>query len=186
METTDTGRLGERMAMAARAIRRFATWGAGAALVIGIVAFLSLAPWLPGLGIVGWVVGAACAVVLLGAPLRVIWHGRKIGSAYGDRARIDALFAEIPGVVDDLARRLEDAVRPQGKGLRRLVSSWRSMLAVRRLVQESPAREQADLLIDPLRPEALGLTTTALWVTLVVLVAGLPTALSSLLALALG
>ena len=77
-------------------------------------------------------------------------------------------------------------MRPQGKGLRRLLSSWRSMLAVRRLVQESPAREQADLLIDPLRPEALGLTTTALWVMLVVLVAGLPTALSSLLALAPG
>ncbi|HEX5947736.1 MAG TPA: hypothetical protein VFY82_15735, partial [Acidimicrobiales bacterium] len=126
METTDTGRLVDRMAMAARAIQRFATWGAGAALVIGVVAFLSLVPWLPGLGVAGWVVSAVCAVVLLGAPLRVIWHGHRIGSAYGDRARIDALFAEIPGAVDELARRLDDAVRPHGRGLRRLVSSWRS------------------------------------------------------------
>lgn len=185
METTDTGRLVERMAMAARAIQRFATWGAGAALVIGVVTFLSLVPWLPGLGIVGGVVGAVCAVVLLGAPLRVMWHGRKIGSAYGDRAHIDALFAEMPGAVEELTCKLEDAVRPQGRGLRRLVSSWRSMLAVRRLVQESPARERAEVLIDPLRPDALGHTTAALWITVVILVTGLPTALSSLLVLAL-
>jgi hypothetical protein len=35
-------------------------------------------------------------------------------------------------------------------------------------------------LVDPVRPEALGLTMTGVWVTLVVLVSGLPIALISL------
>jgi hypothetical protein len=185
VETIDTGRLVERMATAARVIHRFSRWGAGAGLVVAAVAFLSLAPWLPGLGIVALPVGAVCAVVLLGAPLRVMWHGGRIGAAYGDRVHVDALLAEIPGAVDDLARELEAAVRPQGRGLRRVVSSWRSMLAVRRLVEESPARERAEVLVDPLRPEALSLTTTAMVVTVIILVTGLPVALSSLLTLAL-
>lgn len=185
METIDTGRLVERMTLAARVIHRFARWGAGAGLVVGALVFASLVPWLPDLGLVAWPVAAVCAVVLVGAPLRVMWHGSRIGAAYGDRAHVDALLAEIPGAIDDLTRELEAAVRPQGRGLRRVLSSWRSMLAVRRLVEESPARERAEVLVDPLRPEALSLTSTALVVTVVILVIGLPVALSSLVAQAL-
>jgi len=185
VETIDTDRLVERMATVARVIRGFSRWGAGAGLVVGAVAFLSLAPWLPGLGIVAVPVGAVSAITLLGAPLRVMWHGGRIGAAYGDRAHVDALVTEIPGAIDDLTRELAAAVRPQGRGLRRVLSSWRSMLAVRRLVEESPARERAEVLIDPLRPEALSLTTTAMVLTVVILVVGLPVALSSLLTLAL-
>jgi hypothetical protein len=65
------------------------------------------------------------------------------------------------------------------------VSAWRSLLAVRAVVQDSPARERAEVLIDPLRPEAVGLTTTALWATIATLVLGLPVVLVSLVVLAL-
>ena len=42
------------------------------------------------------------------------------------------------------------------------------------------AGQRPGALVDPVRPEALGLTMTGVWVTLVVLVSGLPIALISL------
>lgn len=185
MTTIERSDLLDRLASAARAIHRFSTWGAGAGVAVGAVAFLSLAPWLPGLGPWALPAGAVMAAGLVAAPLRVIWHGRRITAAYGDPAHIEHLLDEIPGAVDELVRALQAVVVPQGRGLRRVVSAWRSVLAVRAVVEDSPARERAEVLIDPLRPEALGLTTAALWATIATLVLGLPVALVSLVVLAL-
>jgi hypothetical protein len=185
MTTIDGGDVLGRVSSAARAIHRFSTWGAGAGLAVGAVAFLSLAPWLADLGSWALPLGALLAAVLVAAPLRVSWHGHKIGAAYGDPAHIEYLLDEIPGAIDEVVRELQAVAAPQGRGLRRVVSAWRSLLAVRAVVQDSPARERADVLVDPLRPEALGLTTTALWATIVTLVLGVPVALVSLVALAL-
>lgn len=185
MTTIDGGDVLDRLSSAARAIHRFSTWGAGAGLAVGAVAFLSLAPWLGGLGSGALPLGAMLAVVLVAAPLRVSWHGHKIRAAYGDPAHIAYLLEEIPGAIDDVVRGLQAVAAPEGRGLRRVLSAWRSLLAVRAVVQDSPARERADVLVEPLRPEALGLTTTALWATIVTLVLGVPVALVSLVVLVL-
>ncbi len=185
MTTIDGGDALDRLSSAARAIHRFSTWGAGAGLAVGSVAFLSLAPWLGRLGSWALPLGALLAAVLVAAPLRVSWHGHKINSAYGDPAHIEDLLDEVPGAVAEIVQAVQDVAAPEGRGLRRVVSAWRSLLTVRAVVQDSPARDRAEVLVGPLRPEALGLTTTALWATIVTLVVGLPAALVSLVALAL-
>lgn len=185
MTTIDGGDLLDRLSSVAQAVHRFSRWGAGAGLAVGGVAFLSLTPWLPGLGSWTLPAGALLAAALVVAPLRVIWHGHRITAAYGDPTHIEHLLDEIPGSVDEIVQGLQAVAAPEGRGLRRVVSAWRSLLATRAVVQGSPARARAEALLDPLRPEALGVTMTALWATIATLVLGLPVALVSLMALAL-
>jgi hypothetical protein len=64
-----------------------------------------------------------------------------------------------------------------------VLAAGRALTAVRDVVQDPPARQRVDALVDPLRPDVLGLTTGALWVTLGLFVLGVPIALVSVVAL---
>ena len=174
-----------RVATAARVVRRFSTWGASAGLAVGTVTFVALAPWLPGLDAWSIPAGVLLAAALVAAPLRVMWHGGRIAAAYGDPAHVEALLVDVPGALEEVVQGLRAAVVPEGRGLRRVLAAWRALTGVRGVLQDSPARQRVDALVDPLRPEALGLTTAALWVTLGVLVLGVPVALVSLVGLLL-
>jgi hypothetical protein len=82
----------------------------------------------------------------------------------------------------DIAVALEGLDGGDARGPRRVLVAWRSMRTIRRVVEDSPARESLDAMVEPLRPQAIALTTFSLWVTLATLVAAIPVALLILLA----
>jgi hypothetical protein len=89
-----------RVSWAARVIHRFSTWGATAGLVAGTVTYLAVLPLLPRIGD-QWPIGAlVLALVLVAAPLRVMWHGRRIRTTYGDPAKLLGVIQSIPGSID--------------------------------------------------------------------------------------
>ena len=170
-----------RVSWAARVIHRFSTWGATAGLVAGTITFLSLLPLLPRIGD-QWPVGAVVlALVLVAAPLRVMWHGRRIRTAYGDPAQLVGFIESVPGSLDYFLRELEKVKLPRGgRPLRRVVTAWESMLALRRAMN-APVIDQVNELTAPLAPQSLAITTFSLWATLAILVLALPVVVLALL-----
>lgn len=187
MQTTGNDELARWLIAAARVIHRFSTRGAIAGLAVGSLAFATLLPWLPGLGAASLPVGIALAAALVAAPLRVMWHGWAISQAYGDPDRIEAALAEVPASVDEALGRILAAAAPSTgrRGGRRVVAAWRTLRALRDALQDAQeTRDQIEFLVRPLRPDAVGLTVTALWATLATLSLGVPVTLVSLVALA--
>jgi hypothetical protein len=169
-----------RVHWAARVLHRFSTWGAAAALVAGVLLFGALLPWLPDAGPWQPVLAALLAAVLVVAPLRVMWHGARIRTVYGDTAHLTAVLEEVPGALGEVVEALQQVSAAEARGLRRVVPAWQSFLAIRRVLVGSRFRDRFDALVAPLRPGALALTTTALWITLGILVLAVPVAVLSL------
>ncbi len=182
MATTAHDYVLARVAWAARVIRRFSTWGAAAGLVAGALALGAVLPWLPRTGPWWPAVAAALTVALVVAPLRVMWHGHRIHTVYGNPAEITAIVDDLPELVGDLSVALHDVSVPRSGRLRRVIPAWRSLVAVRRVILDSPVSQRIEFIVAPLRPDALALTTVALWVTVVILAAAVPVAALSLLA----
>jgi hypothetical protein len=174
-----------RVAWAARVIHRFATRGATAALIAGIVTYLSLLPLLPRFGS-RWPIGAVVlALVLVVAPLRVMWHARRIRSTYGDPEALVSVIEDVPGAVEAFVNELDQVKLPrEGRPLRRVVAAWQSMLALRRAMN-APILDRINELGEPLAPQSLAITTTALWATLVILLVAVPVVVAALLVLLL-
>ena len=170
-----------RVSWAARVIHRFSTWGATAGLVAGTITFLAVLPLLPRIGD-QWPVGAVVlALVLVAAPLRVMWHGRRIRTTYGDPAQLVGFIESVPGSLDYFLRELEKVKLPrEGRPLRRVVAAWESMLALRRALN-APVIDQVNDLTAPLAPQSLAITTFSLWATLAILVLALPVVVLALL-----
>jgi hypothetical protein len=182
METGTRDYVFARVHWAARVIHRFSTWGATAGLIAGTIALVVVLPVL-----VGWeswwpLVALGLAVVLVAAPLRVMWHGRRIRDGFGDARHMMTLLEGFPVAMGDIAVALEGLDGGDARGPRRVLVAWRSMRTIRRVVEDSPARESLDAMVEPLRPQAIALTTFSLWVTLATLVAAIPVALLILLA----
>jgi hypothetical protein len=171
-----------RVAWAARVIRRFSTWGAAAGLVAGALALGAVLPWLPRTGPWWPAVAAALTAALVVAPLRVMWHGHRIHTVFGNPAEITAIIDDLPELIGELSAALHEVSVPRRGRLRRVIPAWRSLVAVRRVVLDSPVSHRIEFVLAPLRPEALGLTTVALWATVVILAAAVPVAVLSLLA----
>jgi hypothetical protein len=163
-----------RVSWAARVIHRFSTWGAGAGLVAGGLMLVAVLPLLPRLGPWWPLAALGLALVLVAAPLRIMWHGRRIRHAYGDDRHVMSVLEGSPAALRDIYAALGDLGGGEARGLRRVPAAWRSLLAVRRAVVRSPARESLDTLVTPLRPQAIALSTAAMWVTLAVLVLVVP------------
>jgi hypothetical protein len=163
-----------RVSWAARVIHRFSTWGAGAGLVAGAVVLAAVLPWLPDLGPWWPLVALGLALALVAAPLRIMWHGRRIRHAYGDDRHVMRLLETSPAALREICAALDDVGGGDRRRLGRVPAAWRSLLAVRRVVVHSPARESLDTLVAPLRPQSLALSTLALWVTLAILVLVVP------------
>ncbi len=170
-----------RVSWAARAIHRFSTWGATAGLVAGTITLLALLPLLPRLDD-RWPIGAlVLALVLVVAPLRVMWHGRRIRSAYGDPDALVAAIESIPGSLQYFMAELQKVKLPrEGRPLRRVVAAWQSMLALRRAMN-APIVDHFHDLTEPLAGPSLAITTAALWATLAILVLALPVVVVALL-----
>ena len=174
------------LATTARVIHRFSTWVAGAALVVGLITLASLWPWFSGSGSTGFTIGVVLTVVLVAAPVRVMWHGRIISAAYGHPSAIEQALEAVPGALHEATVAL-DAVADKaihGRGLRRAIGTWQSLRAMQKVWEESPAAEKLQNLVDPIHPDRLGVTMAAVWVSLGTLVLGIPVALASQLALA--
>jgi hypothetical protein len=92
-----------------------------------------------------------------------------------------AVLEEVPEALGEVVEALQDVATPEVRGLRRVVPAWQSLLAIRRVLVDSRFRDRFDTLVAPLRPGALALTTTALWITLGILVLAVPVAVLSLL-----
>jgi len=163
-----------RVSWAARVIHRFSIWGATAGLVAGTVTYLAVLPLLPRIGD-QWPIGAlVLALVLVAAPLRVMWHGRRIRATYGDPAQLLGVIQSIPGSIDYFLAELEKVKLPrEGRPLRRVVAAWDSMLALRRAMN-APVLVQVGELAAPLAAQSLAITTFALWATLAILVLAVP------------
>ena len=170
-----------RIHWAARALHRFTTWGAAVALAAGTLLFVALLPWLPDAGRWQPAVAALLAAGLIAAPLRVMWHGARIRTVYGDTAHLVAVLEEVPGAFGEVVEALQEISTPEARGLRRVVPAWQSFMAIRSVLVDSRFRDRFDALVAPLRPGALALTTTALWITLGILVLAVPVAVLSLL-----
>jgi hypothetical protein len=170
-----------RVHWAARVLHRFTTWGAAVALAAGTLLFVALLPWLPDAGRWQPLLAAFLALVLVVAPLRVMWHGARIRTVYGDTAHLMAVLEEVPGALGEVVEALQQIATPEARGVRRVVPAWQSLLAIRRVLVGSRFRDRFDALVAPLRPGALALTTTALWITLGMLVLAVPVAVLSLL-----
>src|SRR5262245_4985089 len=174
-----------RVGWAARVVHRFSTWGAAVGLLAGGLAFLAVLPLLARYESWWWLPAAlVLALVLVVAPLRVMWHGRRIRLAYGDATHIMGLIDEVPNALWDLAGIVEMDEVP-ARGVRGVVKAWRTLLALRRVIVESPARKHVDTLTEPLRPKAIALTTLALWTTLGIVVIAGPVILVALVVLVL-
>jgi hypothetical protein len=175
----------ERLASLARVVGRFSSVGAVAALAVGVVDIVALVPWAARVGLpVGAALAVVLAVVFVGAPLRVWWHGRRVDAVLGDPGRARALLDAAAETAGDAHEALQRVAEPRGWGIRRVVTAWREFHVLRDLAESSVARRRVDELIAPLHPKAFGLTTQALWVSLFVLVLGLPLAVGSITALA--
>lgn len=181
----DKNELLARIGAMARTIQRFSTWVAGAALVVGVIALAALWPWLSGPAAPGFAVAVALAVVLVGAPLRVIWHGQRISAIYGHPGQIEQALESVPGALHEATVALQAVVDPPGRGLRRVIGTWQSLMAVQDVWESSPAVERLQALVEPVHPDRLGVTMVAVWVSLGTLLLGLPVAFLSLVVLAL-
>ncbi len=184
-----TARLHERVlarvGWAARVIHRFSTWGATAGLLAGGLAFLAVLPLLARYESWWWLpVALVLAIALVVAPLRVMWHGRRIRTAYGDATHIMGLIDEVPNALWEVAGALE-MIDVHERGVRGVMTAWRSLLAIRRAVEDSAARDHLDTLVEPLHPRAIALTTLALWTTLGIIVIAGPVVLLALVVLIL-
>src|SRR5215510_4679302 len=170
-----------RVSWAARVIHRFSTWGATAGFVAGTITFLAVLPLLPRIGD-QWPAGAiVLALILVAAPLRVMWHGRRIRATYGDPSKLVGVIESVPGSLDYFLAELEKVKLPrEGRPLRRVVAAWDSMLALRRAMN-APVVDQVNDLTAPLAPQSLAITTFSLWATLAILVPALPVVVLALL-----
>jgi hypothetical protein len=159
---------------------------AGAALAVGLVALAALWPWLRGPGAPGVGVTVVLALVLVAAPLRVIWHGRRISAVYGHPGEIERALATVPGALHEATVALSTVAdrAVHGRGVRRAIGTWRAVNAMQHVWESSPAVEQLQALVEPVHPDKLGTTMVAVWVSLGTLVLGLPVAFVSLVALA--
>jgi hypothetical protein len=175
-----------RVGWAARVIHRFSTWGAAVGLLAGGLAFLAVLPLLARYESWWWVpVALVLALALVVAPLRVMWHGRRIRTAYGDATHIMGLIDEVPNALWELAGIIELDEVPERGIVRRVVKSWRTLLAVRQVLVHSAAREHFDSLVEPLHPRAIALTTLAVWTTLGIVVLAGPVILVAVVVLLL-
>jgi hypothetical protein len=174
-----------RIRAMARTIQRVSTWLAGAALVVGIVTLAALWPWLARPGGPGLAVGAAISLVLVAAPLRVIWHGRRIVAVYGHPGHIERALESVPGALDEAIVKLEAVTDQPDRGLRGMIGTYRAVSAVQGIWEDSPAFGSLRALVEPVHPDKLGTTMAAVWVSLGTLVLGLPVAFASMVALAL-
>lgn len=174
-----------RIRAMARAVQRVSTWVAGAALVVGIITLAALWPWFTRSGGPWLVVGAALSLVLVAAPLRVIWHGRRIVAVYGHPGHIEGALESVPGALDEAIVGLEAVANQPGRGLRGMIGTYRAVTAVQEMWDRSPAFGPVRAVVEPVHPDKLGITMAAVWVSLGTLVLGLPVAFVSLVALAL-
>jgi hypothetical protein len=174
-----------RIRAMARTIQRVSTWVAGAALVVGIVTLAALWPWLTRPGGPGFVVSAAISLVLVAAPLRVIWHGRRIVAVYGHPGHIERALESVPGALDQAIVGLEAVADQPDRGLRGMIGTYRAVNAVQEMWEGSPAFGPVRAIVEPVHPDKLGITMAAVWVSLGTLVLGLPVVFASMVALAL-
>ncbi len=91
----------------------------------------------------------------------------------------------MPGALHEATAALQGVVDQRGRGLRRVIGTWRSLTALQDVWDSSPAVERLEALVEPVHPDRLGVTMAAVWVSLGTLVLGLPVAVVSLVALAL-
>jgi hypothetical protein len=185
VQAADGNELLARLGRTARLIQRLSTWGAGVALVIGLVTLAAVWPWLPGPTGAPFLVTAAVVGVLIVPPLRVGWHGQRIRAVYGDSIHIEQALEAVPGALDDAVAALRAVGEPHGWGPRRWLATWRTVQALQDIWEESPAIERLNVLVEPVHPDTLGLTMVAVWACAAVTALGLPVSFVSLVALTL-
>ena len=161
-----------RVELMARLIQRVSTWGAGTALVVGLVTLVALWPWLPGPDGGPFAVTVAVVAVLVVPPLRIMWHGRRISAVYGDSIHIEQVLEAVPGALEDALVALRRIGEPTGRGLRRAWQTWRAAQQMQDVWESSPAIDRLNTLIEPIHPRSLGLTMTAVWFCLGTIVLG--------------
>ena len=173
-----------RIASVARMIQRFSTRVAGASLVVGLITVAALWHWVPGFGAGGFLVGLGLLVVLVAAPVRVIWHGHRITSVYGHPQAIEQALESVPGALDQALVAMQDVIDSgrDARGPLRMIETWLSVRRLQNVWEESPAFDEVQVLVEPVHPDKLNITLAAVWVSLCTLVFGLPVAFASWLA----
>lgn len=174
-----------RLERTARLVGRLSTWGAGIALAIGLITLAALWPWLPGPRGAPFAVTVAVVGVLVVPPLRVGWHGQRIRAVYGESIHVEQALEAVPGALAEAVVALRAVGEPHGWGPRRWLSTWRTVQALQDIWEASPAIERVNVLVEPVHPDALGLTMVAVWTSAAVTTLGLPVSFVSLVALAL-